>query len=47
MEAYTDCFVVDKAKILALFDEDINKLTVKLEKAKEYHQNTVSELDQL
>ena len=47
MESYTDCFVVNKAKILALFDEDITKLTLKLEKAKEYHQTTVSKLDQL
>ena len=23
MEAYTDCFTVDKEKIIALFDEDI------------------------
>ena len=45
MEAYTNCFIVDKAKILALFDEDINKLNLKLENAKEYHQTTVSEID--
>ena len=45
METYTDCFVVKKTEILALFDEDINKLTVKLEKAKEYHQNSASKLD--
>ena len=47
METYTNCFIVDKVKILALFDDDIGKLNVKLEKAKEYHQNTVSEIDQL
>ena len=47
MEAYTNCFVVDKVKVLALFDEDIGKLNVKLEKAKQYYQNTVSEIEQI
>ena len=46
METYTDCFVVNKVKILALFDKDIEKLKAKLEKAKVYHQNNVSEIDQ-
>ena len=45
MEAYTDCFTVNKVKLLKLLDGDIDKLKVKLEKAKEYHQNTVSEID--
>ncbi len=45
MEAYTNCFVVDKARILALFDGDIGKLNMKLERAKKYHQNTVSEIE--
>ena len=47
MDTYTNCFIVDKVKILTLFDDDIGKLNVKLENAKEYHQNTVSEIDQL
>ena len=42
MKTYTDCFVVKKDKILALLDGDSKKLNVKLEKAKEYHQNSVS-----
>ena len=45
MEVYTDCFIVDKTKILAQFDDDMDKLNVKLENAKKYHQNTVSEID--
>ena len=45
MEAYTNCFIVDKVKILALFDADIDKLNVKLEQAKEYHRDTVSRID--
>ena len=45
MEMYTDCFVVDKEKILKLFDSDTDKLNVRLEKAKKYHQETVSEID--
>ena len=28
METYTNCFIVDKKKILAVFDKDINKLNV-------------------
>ena len=47
MEMYTDCFVVDKEKILKLFDSDTDKLNVRLEKAKKYHQESVSEIDQL
>ena len=47
MEAYTNCFIVDKVKILALFDSDIAKLNVRLEKAKEYHQNTVSGIESI
>ena len=48
MEAYTGCFSpVDKVKILALLDEDTTKLTVKLEKAKKYHQDTVSEIESI
>ena len=47
MEMYTDCFVVDKDKILKLFDSDTDKLNVRLEKAKKYHQESVSEIDQL
>ena len=47
MEMYTDCFVVDKEKILKLFDNDSDKLNVRLEKAKKYHQKSVSEIDQL
>ena len=47
MEVYTDCFVADKAKFLALLDVDATKLNVKLEKAKQYYQNTVSEIDQI
>ena len=45
METYTDNFIVDKTKIIASLDDDMEKLNVKLEKAKEYHQNTVSEID--
>ena len=47
MEVYTDCFVVKKDKILALLDGDSKKLNVKLEKAKEYHQDTVSEIESI
>ena len=47
METCTNCFIVDKVKILALFDDDIGKLNVKLEKATLYHQNKVSEIDML
>ena len=47
MEEYTNCFIVDKVKVLALFDEDIEKLNVKLEKARTYHQNEVNEIDVL
>ena len=46
MEMYTDCFVVDKEKILKLFDSDTDKLNVRLEKAKKYHQESVSEINQ-
>ena len=45
METYTNCFIVDKKKILSLFDDDIAKLKMRLEKAKTYHQNTVSDID--
>ena len=45
MEAYTDCLTVDKEKLLALFNSDIDKLNVKLVKSKEYHQNSVSDID--
>ena len=45
METYTNCFIVDKVKFLALLDKDIEKLNVRLENAKEYHQNTVSKID--
>ena len=37
MEVYTNCFTINKPKILELFDADIAKLNVKLEKAKTYH----------
>ena len=47
LETYTDGFIVDKIKILASLDDDTEKLTVKLEKAKEYHQTTVSEIEQI
>ena len=47
MEAYTNCFIVDKAKLLALFDSDIAKLNVRLEKAKKYLQNTASGIDSM
>ena len=47
MEAYTNCLTVNKDKLLGLLDEDEAKLNVKLENAKEYHQNTVSEIDSL
>ena len=45
METYTDCFIVDKVKFLALLDSDIKKLNMELEQAKKYHQDTVSEID--
>ena len=45
MDTYTNCITVDKPKILALFDADIKKLNEKLERAKTYHQNTISEID--
>ena len=44
METYTDCFVVNKVKLLALIDKDIEKLNMKLENAKD-HQSTVSKID--
>ena len=47
MEAYINCITVDKSKIFALFDADIAKLNVKLESAKEYHQNTVSRIEKI
>ncbi len=47
MEAYTNCFVVDKVKVLTLFDEDLDQLNVKLEKSKEYYQNTVSGIEKI
>ena len=47
MEVYTDCFTINKPKILELFDADIAKLNVKLEKAKEYHQKTVSKIEKI
>ena len=37
METYTDCFIVNKVKFLALLDNDIEKLNVKLVQAKKYH----------
>ena len=37
MDAYTDCLTVDKPKILALLDDDIDKLNVRLENAKKHH----------
>ena len=45
MEAYTDCLTVDKEKLLTLFNNDIDKLNLKLGKAKEYHQNSVNDID--
>ena len=45
MDTYTNCFIVDKVKLLALFDDDTAKLSVKLENAREYHSNTVSQID--
>ena len=45
METYINCITVDKPRILALFDADIAKLNVRLEKVKEYHQNTVSGIE--
>ena len=47
MEVYTDCFVVKKDKILALLDSDSKKLNVKLDKAKEHHQNSVSKIESI
>ena len=47
METYTGCFTVNKVKLLALFDNDIDKLKAKLMNAKKYHKDTVSEIDQL
>ena len=37
MDTYTDCLTVDKPKILALLDDDIDKLNVRLENAKKHH----------
>ena len=37
MDTYTDCFTVDKPKILTLFDDDIDKLNARLENAKKHH----------
>ncbi len=47
MKVYTDCFVADKAKFLALLDVDATKLNVKLENAKLYYQNTVSGIEKI
>ena len=47
METYTDCFIVDKVKFLALLDKDIDKLNMEFEQAKKYHQDTVSEIDSI
>ena len=47
METYTDSFIVDKTKIIASLDDDMDKLNVKLENTKKYQQSTVSEIDKI